>query len=321
MSFPIAFEEVEAAAARIRPYLTPTPLIRYPALEAALGGPLELWVKHEDRQPIRAFKVRNGVAWMTAPRPEEAGRGVIAATRGNHGLGLAYAGARLGRSVTLCVPQGNSREKNAGMRALGAQVVEEGKDYDEAVEVAARLAAERDLVIAHSTNDPRVIAGAGTMTLEILAEQPGLDALVLAVGGGSQAVGAMTVARRLAPRLQVYGVQASGAPAQYESWRAGRPLTLHRADTFADGLATRCAYEMTFSALREGLTDFVLASDAEIAAALRLLRDTTGVVAEGAGAAGLAGLKRLSQRLAGRRVGIVVSGANIDQAVLAQVLR
>jgi threonine dehydratase len=319
-SWPIRFADVLAAEARIRSRIPETPLRRYAPLDAAVGHEIRVWVKHENHAPTNSFKIRNALSVMTLLSDEERRRGVVAATRGNHGLGVAFAGAELGIAVTICVPHGNNPEKNEGMRGYGATLVEEGRDYDESLAVALRLQRERGLHLVHSTNDPAVIAGAATFTLEILRANPELDALVLSIGGGSQAVGAMTVARTLAPRLEVYGVQAAGAPAAFESWHAGRPIPGAAADTFADGLATRSVYEATFGPLREGLADFVKVTEAEIADALRLLLRTTHNLAEGAGAAGLAGLWSLRDRLAGKRVGIVISGGNIDRATLARVL-
>lgn len=318
--WPIRFAEIEAAELRIRPFLAPTPLRRYGTLEGAVGAGIQLFVKHENFHPTGSFKVRNALALVTALAPAQRQRGLVAATRGNHGLGLAYAGRLLECPVTVCVPEGNNPEKNQALTALGARLVIEGRDYDEAVTVAARLVREEGRVLAHSTNDPRVIAGAGTLALEMLREEPGLEALVIAVGGGSQAVGALVAARRLAPAVQVFGVQAAGAPAIHDSWHAGRPLAREAAHTFADGLATRRAYELTFPALRAGLTDFITVTEAEIAHALRLLLRTTHTLVEGAGAAGLAGLIKLRDRLAGRRVGIVLSGANIDAETLRRVI-
>jgi threonine dehydratase len=226
----------------------------------------------------------------------------------------------LGAPVTICVPAGNNPEKNDAMRALGAEVVEEGRDYDEAVEVCARLALERGLTIVHSTNNRGVIAGAATLALEMLEERPQIQALVMAVGGGSQAVGAMTAARGLGHRAAVYGVQSEGAPAIYESWKQGRIVTRQDVRTFAEGIATRTAYELTFGALREGLAGFVAVSEAELGEAVRLLLRITHNLVEGAGAAGLAGLLRLREELEGREVAIVLSGGNIDAATLRRVL-
>jgi threonine dehydratase len=244
----------------------------------------------------------------------------VAATRGNHGLGLAWAGRRLGAPVTVCVPLGNNPEKNAAVRGLGARLVEEGRDYDESVAAAERLVAAEGLHLVHSTNDPTVVAGAGTLTLEMLEAKPGIEALVFSVGGGSQAVGGLTVARALRPGLPVYAVQAAGASAIHDAWHLGRPVSRPSADTFADGLATRNTYPFTFGALREGLAGFVTATDAEIAEAVRLVLSTTHSLVEGAGAAGLAGLLRLRTALSGKTVGIVLSGANIDRGTLARIL-
>jgi threonine dehydratase len=318
--WPIAMEEVLAARERIRPHLPSTALRSYAPLDQAIGGGVRVLVKHENHNPTNSFKVRNGLSALSALGEAERRRGVVAATRGNHGLGLAWAGRLLGAPVTICVPIGNSPEKNEAMRGLGAELIERGRDYDEAVAVAAELVRERGMRLVHSTNEPLVIAGAATMTLEILEQAPEIEALVLAVGGGSQAVGAMTVARARRPGLRVYGVQAERAAACHDSWHAGRPLVAPSADTFADGLATRGSYELTFPALREGLAGFVTVSEAEIAAAVRLLLRTTHNLAEGAGAAGCAGLVKLRDELAGRAVGVVISGGNIDEPTLRAVL-
>jgi threonine dehydratase len=175
-------------------------------------------------------------------------------------------------------------------------------------------------LIAHSTNDPRVVAGAATMTLEILAQEPDLDALVIATGGGSQAVGAMTVARVLAPALEVYGVQAAGASAIHDSWHAHSRLSTARADTFAEGVATRTTYDLTFPALQEGLAGFVTVTDAEIAEALRTIIAETHNLVEGAAAMGFAALPKLADRLTGKRVGIIFCGGNMDVGLLRRVL-
>ncbi len=322
-TWPITFEDVLAARDRIRPYLPPTPLRRYAPLDAAVGAGIRVFVKHENHSPTNAFKARNAMSVMAALSGDERRRGIVGATRGNHGLGLAWAGDLLGIPVTICVPVGNNPEKNEAIRGLGAKLVEQGRDYDEAVEVAERFRREQGLRLVHSTNDRLVIAGAATLTLEILEQTPpdeDLAAMIVAVGGGSQAVGAMTVSRRLKPSLKVYGVQAAKAPAIHDSWRAGRPVPAASADTFADGMATRGVYEMSFPALRAGLADFVTASEAELAAAVRLLIRTTHSLVEGAGAAGLAGLIKLRERLAGQAVAIVLTGANIDEATLKRVL-
>jgi len=320
MSWPITFADVLAARDRIRPHLAPTPLRSYAPLDDAVGAGIRVLVQHENHCPTGAFKARNGMAVMTALGAEERRRGVVAASRGNHGAGLAWAGQIVGVPVTVCVPLGNNPEKNEAIQGFGAELVEEGRDYDEVVRVAERLVRERGVRLAHSTNDPLVIAGAATLTLEIFEENPGIEALVIGIGGGSQAVGALTVARELRPDLKIYGAQAEKASAIHDSWHAGRPIAKETADTFADGLATRNVYDLTFPALRQGLAGFVTASEGEIAEALRLLLRVTHNLAEGAGAVGLAGLLKLRDTLAGRTVGVVLSGANIDAATLRRVL-
>jgi len=319
-AWPITFDDVRAAHDRIRPYIAPTPFRHYPQLSDLVGNGIEVFVKHENHQPTNSFKIRNGLSFMTALTARERLRGVVAASTGNHGQGIAFGGQLLSIETTICVPAGNNPDKNAAMRALGATVVEQGRDYDEAVGVMLSLASEQGRVLAHSTNDPRIIAGAATMTLEIIEQEPALDALVIAVGGGSQAVGALTVARELAPSLEVYGVQAAGAPAIHDSWHAKQRLTTQRADTFAEGVATRSTYDLTFPPLQAGLAGFVTVTDTEIAESLRTIVSLTHSLVEGAGAMGFAALSKLHDRLAGKRVGVIFCGGNIDSNTLRRIL-
>ena len=320
MLWPISIDDVYAARDRIAPHFSPSPVRRYPILDAAVGRDISVFVKHENFNPTNAFKVRNGLSFMSALPAEKRKRGVVGATRGNHGLGLAYAGRIFDVKTTLCVPLSNNPDKNAGMRAYGARVIEEGKDYEESALVAERIVRDDGATLAHSTNDRNIIAGAATMSLEMIQQAPEIDAVVLSIGGGSQAVGALTVARALKPPLAVYAVQAERAAAAHDAWHSGTVRVLESADTFADGLATRSTYEMTFATLQEGLADFVTVSEAEIASALRLLLEATHSLVEGAGAAGLAGLIKLRDALAGKRVAIVLSGGNIDRATLRRVI-
>lgn len=316
---PISLADVHRARERLSPFLAPTPLRGYPALDAALPG-LTVLVKHENVQPTGSFKVRNGLSTITAFGDADRARGVVGATTGNHGLGLAFAGRQLGVDVTICVPLGNNPEKNAALRAWGANVVEEGADYDEAVAVAQALVESRGLTLAHSTNSVHVLSGAGTMTLEILEQCEALDVLLIAIGGGSQAVGAITVARELRPQLRIIGVQAAGAPAVHDSWHANAPRTTARAATFAEGVATRSTYELTLPTLVAGLADFITVTDAEIADAVRLILATTHHLVEGAGAIGVAAARKLDGQLRGQRVGVVFCGANMDSGVLRRIL-
>jgi len=318
--WPVDLDAITAARDRIRPFVPVSPFRSYPVLDADVGHDVRVVVKHENFNPTNSFKVRNAFSLLTAMSDDERQRGIVAATRGNHGLGLAYAGKTFGVPVTICVPLGNNPDKNAAMRGLGARLIEQGRDYDESLTVADQIVRDEGAHLAHSTNNPHIIAGAGTMSLEIAEQDPAIDALVIAVGGGSQAVGAMTVMRAMRPHVRVYAVQAAGAAATHLAWHAGEPRVTERAETFADGLATRSTYALTFGALREGLADFITVTDAEIAAALRLLLRATHSMVEGAGATGMAGLLALRERLAGQRVGIVMSGGNIDEATLRRVL-
>jgi len=319
--WPITFDDVRAAHDRIRPYVAPTPLRHYPQLSELAGHDTQVFVKHENHQPTCSFKIRNGLSFMTALTAEERRRGVVAASTGNHGQGIAYGAKLVGSTATICVPAGNNPGKNSAMRALGATVVEEGRDYDESVNAMLRIAGAEGRVVAHSTNDRRIVAGAATMTLEILEQCPDIEALVIATGGGSQAVGAMTVARSRAPHVEVFGVQAAGASAIHDSWHAHERLTTPRADTFAEGVATRTTYDLTFPALQQGLAGFVTVTDAEIAESLRVILSTTHNLVEGSGAMGFAALPKLVDRLEGKKVGIVFCGGNIDVGMLERILR
>ncbi len=320
---PIRYTDVTVARERLRAHLPASPAMHYPLLDDLVGNGIHVWVKHENHLPVNTFKVRNATSALTAlveRDPEAAKRGVAAATTGNHGQGLAWAGARLGVPVTICVPEGNNPEKNAVILSYGARLVEAGPTYDDAVMHCDTLIAEEGLTRIHSTNNADVLAGAGTMTAEFLEQVPTLDAVIIALGGGSQCVGAITVRDEVKPELAVYAVQSEGASAQYDAWRDGQPRLRQAAKTFAEGIATGSTYEMTSEALRAGLTDFVLVSEDAIAQGVRDLLRVTHNMAEGAGAAGLAGLHVLARRLAGQQVGIVMCGGNLDAERLRVIL-
>ncbi len=312
-ALPITFSDVLAAESRLRPHLATTPLRHYDELDALVGHGIRVHVKHENHHPTQSFKIRNGLNAILGRTLEQRGRGLIGASTGNHGQGIAYGGRLTGTPVSICVPIGNNPGKNAAIRALGAELIEVGETYDVTVRECARIGAERGLVLAHSTNDPLVIAGAATMTLEIVQQEPELDVLVIALGGGSQSVGALAVAAARRPSLRIYAVGATGAAAQYESWKRGEKLERQPIATFAEGIATGSAYDLTFDALRAGLSGFVTVTDVEMYAAVRDLIRITHNLPEGAGAAGLAGLRTLAPELAGLRVGIVICGGNLSE--------
>ena len=320
MPSPINYQDVLAARERIRPHLTPTPLRHYPLLDAAIGHGIRVLVKHENHHPTQSFKIRNGLSAIVGLSDAERARGVSGASTGNHGLGLAYAGGLTGTKVTICVPEGNNPGKNAAIRALGAELLEIGASYDQTILGCARVREERGLTLVHSTNNTHVIAGAGTMTLELLEQDPALDAVIIALGGGSQAVGAITVARELKPSLGVYAVGAASASAQFESWQRGERLSGLPVATFAEGIATGSAYEMTFDALKQGLAGFVTVSEEAMYQAVRELINLTHNIPEGAGAAGFAGLQALAPQLAGKRVAIIMCGGNLAERDLKKAL-
>lgn len=317
---PITFADVQAARERLSPHLQPSPVRHYPLLDELIGHGIRVYVKHENHLPVNTFKVRNATSALTALSAERAANGVAAATTGNHGQGLAWAGARLGIPVTICVPEGNNPDKNSVILSYGAKLVEAGATYDAAASVCSSLATEQEMTLIHSTNNRDVIAGAATMTAEFLEQVPNLDAIIVALGGGSQAVGAIVVRDAIKPSLEVFAVQSHGAPAQHDAWHDGVARSGEAANTFAEGIATGSTYDLTFDTLRDGLTDFVLVSDAEIAQAVRSLLRITHNLPEGAGAAGLAGLHILAPRLTAKNVGIVLCGGNMDTARLADII-
>ena len=305
--------DVLAARARIAPYLRPTPLYRYPVLDTLTGARLR--VKHENHQPVGAFKVRGGVNLISQLSPAERDRGVASASTGNHGQSIAYAADLFGVRATIFVPEQANPVKVESMRALGAQIVFYGKDFDEAREQCEKVSAEQGYRYIHSGNEPALIAGVGTYTLEILAERPDTEVIVVPVGGGSGAAGACLVANAVRPSIEVIGVQSAAAPAAYRSWQAGT-LVEDSTSTFAEGLATRTAFELPQQILRDLLDDFVLVSDADLAQATRVMIEKTRNLVEPSGAAALAAVLANPVRFADRDVTIVCSGGNISPAQL-----
>ncbi len=306
--------DVLAARQRIAPYLQPTPLYRYPVLDAITGA--EVWVKHENHQPVGAFKVRGGVNLVSQLTEDERGRGVSAASTGNHGQSVAYAADLFGVRAVICMPERANPVKVESMRGLGAEVVFYGRDFDEARKHCEQQAAEHRYRYIHSGNEPLLISGVATYTLEILESRPDIEAIVVPVGGGSGAAGACVVAKTIRPSIEVIGVQSEAAQAAYRSWRA-RSLVEDANNTFAEGLATGTAFELPQQILRELLDDFVLVSEDALKTATRLMIEKTRNLVEPAGAAALAAVLGAPERFAGRKVAIVCSGGNISPAQLA----
>jgi threonine dehydratase len=310
--------DVLHARRRIEPYLPRTPLYRYPALDQLTGA--HLWVKHENHQPVGAFKVRGGVN-LVAQLPD-AGRaaGLTAASTGNHGQSIAYAAALFGVTASIYVPEGANPVKVDSMRALDAEVIFAGADFDAAREECERQAAASGRRYVHSGNEPDLIAGVATYALEILEQQPGIEVLLVPVGGGSGAAGACIVAQSVRPAIQVIAVQSEAAPAAYRSWRAGKLVTDQNA-TIAEGLATRTAFELPQQILRELLDDFVLVSDEQLLTATRLMIEKTRNLVEPAGAAALGAVLADPARFRDKEVAVVCSGGNISPQQLVQLLQ
>jgi threonine dehydratase len=312
------FQDVLTARRQIRPHLDPTPLRQYPALSALTGT--ETWVKHENFLPTGAFKVRGGVNLVSQLSEEDRRRGVIAASTGNHGQSVAYAARLFGVSAIICAPERANRLKVASMQDLGAEVILHGANYDEAREHCEELARREGYRYVHSGDEPLLIAGVATSTLEALEIQPALDVLIVPIGGGSGAAGACLVASAVNPDIEVIGVQSTAAPAAYRSWREGRLVDDAENRTAVEGLATATAFELPQQMIRRHLNDFLLVSDDEIHVAVGLMVERTRTLVEPAGAAPLAAALRLKERLAGRRVALVCSGANITPEQLAAAL-
>ena len=312
----ITLADVRAAAERIGPHLRPTPLYSYAGLDRLLDA--SAWVKHENHQPVGAFKVRGGVNLVAQLSEDERRRGLIAASTGNHGQSVAYAARLFGVGARICAPEGVNPVKLDAMQSLGAEVIVHGNDFDDAREQCEWLAAEHGYRYVHSGNEPHLIAGVGTETLEIVEDLPDVDAILVPVGGGSGAAGACIVAKSIRPEIEVIGVQSEAAPAAFRSWES-RALVEDETATFAEGLATRVPFELPQRILWEQLDDFVLVSESELREATRLMIEHTRNLVEPAGAAPLAAALKLADRLAGRRVALVASGGNISPAQLASL--
>ena len=305
--------ELETALSLVHESFPGTPQYAWPLLAQRCGA--EVWVKHENHTPIGAFKLRGGLLYAERLRRERPDvRGIVSATRGNHGQSLAWAGRRYGVPVTVVVPHGNSVEKNAAMRAFGARLVEYGDDFEMAREEAARLAIAERLEFAPSFA-PDLVKGVATYSLELFRSTPPLDALYVPIGLGSGICGAILVRDLLGLRTEIIGVQATGAPAYARSFDEGHVVALNRAETHADGVAVRQPDADAFAIIRAGAARIVTVSDDAIADAIRAYWTDTHNLVEGAGAAPLAALMQEKPHMAGKRVGLVISGGNIDLAL------
>ena len=307
---PPTLHDVIQAKKRIAPYVTRTPLHRYIGLEKLTGAD-EVYVKHENHQRFGAFKIRGGVNLLAQMSPAELERGVSTASSGNHGQSIAYAASVFGAKAFIGVPENANPGKVASMRNLDAEVIHYGAYFDESKEYIERLSKEEGYRYIHPINEPRLFAGVGTYTLEIIEDLPDVDVIIVPVGGGSGAGGACIVAKSLNPDIQVIGVQAEQAPAVYLSWKRGEIVEAPM-KTSAEGIATGSGYEFAVRILRQYLDDFILVSESELNAAIVAHLEQTHNLAEHAGAASLAGALKIRDRLAGKKVVLIMSGGNLS---------
>lgn len=314
---PPTYADVVAALPIVRRHLRPTPLYEWPALSQLLG--CRFYLKHENHTPTTAFKVRGGIYLVARLAEEQKRRGIIGCTTGNHGQSLAYACRRFGVRCVLVVPENNNPDKIAAMRALGAELIEQGRDFDDARAHCEAIRDREGLRYVHSANEPDLIAGVGTMALEIFDDIPDPDVILVPIGLGSGICGTALVAAEHAA-TRVIGVQSELAPAVTLSWRAGKPIETDTPRTFAEGMATRASAEMTLEIMRRLVDDIVLVSDDELRDAIRLLLRVTHNLAEGAGAASTAAALRLCEQLTGKTVVGVLSGGNLDLRELGRIL-
>ncbi len=318
-SWPIpTLADVFKARRAIAPYLRATPALEPPELASALGCRIVL--KCENLNPTGAFKVRGGVNLLAALTPEERTRGVVAASTGNHGQSVAYAARLFGGRATIFMPEAANPLKVAATESLGAKVVQTGRDFDSALVAAEEHAERHGLRFVHSSNEPLLVAGVGTAALELLETAPDLDYLFVPVGAGSGVLGAGVVARAVNPSIKVVGVQAEGAPAVYRSWCEGRRVVTENITTFAEGLATREPFAMPLALFPRLVDEMMLVSDDQIASGICLLIKTARQVAEGAGAATVAAAMARRSELAGKNVGLILSGGNITIEQLSRIL-
>jgi threonine dehydratase len=307
--------ELEQAASVVHATLSPTPQISWPLLSARAG--CDLWVKHENHTPVGSFKIRGALVYVGSLSPRT--QGLIAATRGNFGQSMAFAARKVGIPMTVVCPHGNSREKNAATRALGAELIECGDHFEEAVAHAQQVAAERGLHMTRSFH-PLLVRGVASGSLELFRAVPDLDVVYVAIGQGSCICGAIAARDALGLRTEIVGVVSDRLPGYARSFEAGQAVATPPAETIADGVAVRAPVPEAVEIIRRGVSRVVTVSEESIRAAMRHYFTDTHNVAEGAGAVGLAAVLAERPRVAGKRVAVFLSGGNVDRPVFRDVL-
>lgn len=317
-TLPVRYQDVVDALPRVHSVLKPTPLYEWSGLSELLD--CQYFVKHENHQPVGAFKIRGGINLVSMLSPQERTAGILGCSTGNHGQSLAFAARRLGIDCTIVVPAGNNPGKSDAIRRLGATLIEYGRDFDEARSYAETELAPTGVRYVHSANEPHLIAGVGTMGIEIFEDLPDPDFILVPIGLGSGVASTCIVAKQRNPKTRVIGVQAEGAPAVAMSWKNRQIGTGYPCDTWAEGVATRVPAEMTLAVMNELLDDVILVSDDDLRQAVYWLLKHTHNLAEGAGAATLAAAWRERSRFSGKKVVGVLSGGNLDLNQLPTIL-
>jgi threonine dehydratase len=312
------FADILRARRIVNRFLPRTPLLPSLSLSKRLG--FQLYLKFENHQPIGAFKVRGGLNFVSSLGAGERARGVITASTGNHGQSIAYAARTFGVRAVIVMPEESNPDKTESMVNLGAEIVFFGQDFEDARLKAEQMARDQGMRYVHPANEPLLIAGVGTYGLEIVEDLPEVQTIIIPIGAGSGICGTSIVAKSIHPQIRIIGVQAEKAPSVYLSWKEQRMVDTPSCDTFAEGLATRTAFELPLSIMRELVDDIVLVSEDELKHAIVLLLEKAHTIVEGAGAASMAAAVKLKHHLQGQTVVCVLSGGNLPLSTLQRII-
>ncbi len=317
-TLPVSMTDILDARKVISSYLDPTPVVRPSSLAAKLG--FDVTLKCENLQPIGAFKIRGGVNLISRLSEEELAAGVVTASTGNHAQSIAYAAKLFGTRAVIFMPENPNPMKAAAVRRLGGEIIELGPDFDSGNEAAREMAEREGMRYIHPGNEPHLIAGVGTYALELIEAEPHLDTVIVPVGGGSGVCGTAIVFKAMSPETRIIAVQTENMPAVHDSFHQKKMISYPGGQTWAEGLATRVAFEMPFEMMQELVDDVVLVSEDDMRSAMLDLMESAHIVAEGAGAASLAGAKNMKEELQGQRVGLIVSGGNVTLDTIRQAI-